>query len=94
MTAGDLLAVMNATDTISDWYTLGLTLGIHSHVLDIITMDKSTVLSRQCSMLRHWLDTGHASWMMLVDALRNPLISKDGLAEEIARNHPCEYICY
>ena len=94
LTAGDLIAVMKATQTISDWYTLGLTLGILSHVLDKITMDESKVLNRQRSMLQHWLDTGHASWMMLVDALMNPLINKDGLAKEIARNHPCEYICY
>ena len=86
----DLLSLMKATHTINNWFLLGLELGVSSSVLGRIEQDSSKVLDRLCNMLLHWIGTGRASWAVLVRALHSPLLNKEGLANEIARNQPCK----
>ena len=86
---------MEATLKITDWNTLGCTLGLPRHVLHKIKEDKSEVSSCQHVMLQYWLDNRYASWSALVAALTNPLIDEKGLADMIAKNYPraCESVC-
>ena len=84
---------MKATQTINDWsvlYILGLELGLSSGVLDRIQQDNSKVLDCLRNMLSQWIDTGHASWAILVTALHSSLLLKEGLASEITMNHLCK----
>ena len=89
MHAGDdLYAVMTETITISDWKTLGITLRLPSYRVDQIARDNPHVEELRRHILQNWLDTGHASWAALVDALKCSLIAKDGLATQIAQKYP------
>ena len=87
---------MKATQTINDWsvlYILGLELGLSPSVLDRIQQDNSKVLNCLRNMLSQWIDTGHASWAILVTALRSSLVQKKGLASEITMDHLCKCTC-
>ena len=79
---------MVQTHSINDWSVLGLALGLPPNVVRRIEQESSTVLNCQLKILHHWLGMGCASWAKLVKALRSPLVCKEGLAREIARNHP------
>ena len=73
----DLLQVLRATVEVTEWYDLGLELGLPSYQLNIIKNDSQGVTKDgQRMMLEKWLDTGSASWRSLVKALKSPLINK------------------
>ena len=88
----DLVPVLEATVEVTDWYTLGLTLGLPVHVLDTIKHDGYDETVRKQKTILKWLDTGEASWSSLVKALKSPLINKKRVAEQIRKDHPCKYI--
>ena len=83
----DLLPVLEATVEVTDWYILGLELGLPDHLLDRIRCDGYDETDRRRKMLLKWLDTGVASWSSLVEALKSPLINKMEVAERIAKYH-------
>ena len=83
MIGGDLVPILEAIVEITDWYTLGLVLGLQTHELDEIVADH-----HKHKMISKWLDTGHATWCSLVEALKSPLIKKEGIAKQIAEAHP------
>ena len=81
---------MRATYTINDWSDLGIELGLTNDIIVRIETDYSKQRDRLRNMLSQWIDTGRASWAILVTALHSPLVYKEGLASEITRNHPCK----
>ena len=85
----DLVPVLEATVEVTDWYTLGLTLGLPVYVLETIRCEGET--DRKRKMILKWIDTGVASWSSLVEALKSPLINKNGVAEQITKNYPRKY---
>ena len=85
----DLLQVRRATVEVTEWYDLGLELGLLPYQLDTIQKDSRVTTDGQRLMLQKWLDTGSASWSSLVKALKSPLINKEKIADEIAKAHPC-----
>ena len=85
----DLLQVRRATVEVTEWYDLGLELGLLPYQLDVIQKDSRVTTDGQRLMLQKWLDTGSASWSSLVEALKSPLINKEKIADEIAKAHPC-----
>ena len=85
----DLLQVRRATVEVTEWYDLGLELGLLPYQLDAIQKDSRVTTDGQRLMLQKWLDTGSASWSSLVKALKSPLINKEKIADEIAKAHPC-----
>ena len=88
--------MLTATYTINDWYILGLQLNLLPQTLDKIKLNcQQDVVACHRKMLQAWLNTGSASWLVLSNALMSPLVHKKGLADEIAKNHPCEcvYLC-
>ena len=90
----DLVPVLEATVEVTDWYSVGLTLGLPVHMLDTIRRDGCNETDRKRKMILKWLDTGEASWSSLAEALKSPLINKRGIAEQICKDHPgtCKYI--
>ena len=87
----DLVPVLEATVEVTDWYSLGLKLGLPDHQLERIECDGRNVQDRQRKMTLKWMDTGEASWSSLVEALKSPLINKNGVAEQITKDHPRKY---
>ena len=85
-------AVLIATVKVINWYALGMELEVSYYKLDEIKRDESYEVDRKREMLKYWLDTGQASWLSLVNALRSPLVNMDGLANEIANKCECNYI--
>ena len=90
----DLRAVLRATHTITDWYNLGLELDIPPPTLNKIQVDYLSVSERHRNMLQYWLNTGSATWLVLANAIMSPLVDKKGLANDIAKNYPCEFTHY
>ena len=81
---------MTATLEVTDCYNLGLELHIPPDVLDNMEKDFPNPSKFHRKMLMHWLCTGCASWLLLANALREPLVNEKGLADQITINHPCE----
>ena len=95
----DLREVMTATLGVSECYNLGLELCIPPDILDNMENDCPNPSTFHRKMLRHWLCTKCASWLLLANALRRPLVNENGLADKITTDHPCEcsillnYLC-
>ena len=87
----DTIPVLEAIIEVTDWYSLGLKLGIPHHQLERIRIDGHNENARQRNMIISWLETGHASWSSLVEALKSPLIKKEMIAKQIIKAHPCKY---
>ena len=82
---------MRATVEVNDWYSLGLELRILHHELEKIQADGRDIQDHQRKMILKWLDTGCATWSILVEALKSPLINKVAVAEKITKDHPRKY---
>ena len=93
LTENDLVTVLEATIKVTNWYHLGLKLDIPPHELERIKHDRCDEKNRLCGMLLYWLNTGGASWLSLVKALKSPLIDMKRLAMEIASNHSGVWLC-
>ena len=90
-TVSDLVPVLEATIQVTDWYSLGLTLGLPVRVLDTIGRDGYDETDCKRKTMLKWLDTGVASWSSLVEALKSPLIDKNGVAKQITKDHCRKY---
>ena len=86
----DLREVMTATLGVTECYNLGLELHIPPYILDMMEMDFPNPSKFHRKMLMHWLYTGCASWLLLANALRRPLVNENELADQITTDHPCE----
>ena len=86
----DLIPVLEAVETVVDtWHSLGLKLGLEKHRLDIIQNDhKEKIEECKKAMVSRWLDTDEPSWRVLVTALASKLVGKEGLARNLAEQHP------
>ena len=89
-TVSDLQAVREAIITVNDWHELGLQLGLPLNVVDQLRDDHTTVEECKKRLISRWIQTGHASWAVLVKALRHPFMHMDTLADEIAKKYPCK----
>ena len=87
----DLVPVLRATVEVTDWYSLGLELGLPDYQLERIRRDGYDETDCQRKMTLKWMDTGVASWSSLVEALKSPLINKNGVAEQITKDNPRKY---
>ena len=78
---------MRATKAITDWSILALLLELSEADLDNIksaTHDKQ----EQKKIIKKWLDSGTASWAVLVNALNDELVKQGAIANEIAKKYP------
>ena len=76
---------------ILDWNILGCKLGVSEAELYRIRVDEPNELSRQKEMFSRWIDSGHASWRGLVDALLYPPLKANRVARDIATRYPRQY---
>ena len=57
-------------------------------MLEQIRDENQSERNRTVGMLHKWLESGTASWSILVNTLRSPSIDDHHLADDIARLHP------
>ena len=83
--------VCRETTSISDWSFLASLIGVTDY--ERIAMDNSTVQEKQRAIIRAWLNSGKASWAVLIHALRDPLVGKAAVAEQIACKYASKFAC-
>ncbi len=83
-----LIAVFRETMSVTDWYFLALLLGISEADFERIQQDERMGKDRQKAIIKQWLQSGNASWAMLVSALRDEVVTQVAIAKNIADNHP------
>ena len=84
----DIRDVLTATLDETDWFMLGVQLNVDHAKLERIQMNyPGRAQECQYHMLHTWIDTGNASWIELVTALRSPLINNKKLAQEIEEKY-------
>ena len=67
---------------------MGIELGIDHSKLEIIANDNhEKYTSCLTIMLATRLSSGSATWRGLVEAIQNPLVDKNDIAKEIAKEH-------
>ena len=83
------------------WFELGLALGLYYGTLKVIQSEYSNDDQYLTGTLAAWLkqkdrvpEQGVPSCNSLARALAHPLVSQQGLAQEIARKHPKVLISY
>ena len=87
----DLIALLEETISVNDWYALGMVLGLERYQLEDIKINHMTEIDCRRKMISQWMHTGDASWRALVRALASPLVLNMGLAKRIAAKHTkCE----
>ena len=74
--------------TASEWLPLGLLLGLSSHELIKINLNRG--INKLRMMVYLWVDSGTASWRTLVQALFHLLMNKKELARRISEEHLLE----
>ena len=84
----DLRTVIKQTLPINDWPILGIALGLPVHAVDRLKRENLSISDLQRNMLQYWLETGDASWAVLVNALKSDVVAKVGLAKKIAKEYP------
>ncbi len=84
----DLLDVINATASITDWSVLslkfGLTLTEYSQINQKVIALNGNL---QMEIISRWFQLGNASWSSLVQYLCE--VRQYDVAQEIAKAHPC-----
>ena len=84
----DLIHILRSVMSVTDWFSLGLALGLPCSSLKRVKKDENDVTSRLRETLSLWLDTGDASWKSLVQALLDPVVNKKDIAQSICEQHP------
>ena len=90
----DLFSVCEETASVVQWFTLGLYLKIAPYELERISVDYRFNREGLQRMLSAWLNTGAATWLSLVRALKK--IGQSDLANQIAKKKGacvCVYVC-
>ena len=82
------MTVMSATMAITDWSILALLLELSEADLDNIESATRDKRKQQKSIIIKWLDSGTASWAVLVNALNHELVKQGAIANEIAKKYP------
>ena len=87
-TVNNLCEVLEATaDVKEQWLELGRVLGLDRSLLTTISQNHPSILQRHYEIMRHWIKHGKASWEILVDALKSPLLQEIEAAENITMNY-------
>ena len=82
-----LLNLTNELASVSEWYMLGIQLGVQPHQLEAIKTSSVSVGQKRAEMLHAWLKNSlAASWQNVVTALK--AIGDVCLAETIEKKYP------
>ena len=87
LSSGDLALVQNTIwEARSQWYNIGLGVGISADSLDAIESDNQSRCDH-CfrDMLKLWLRKNHPRpcWSVIADALRSPSVKMSHLAQQL-----------
>ena len=63
-------------------------LGLSEGDIGNIKHDNQIAMDMKKAFIKKWLETGTASWAILVTALRHNLMKKNAIADKIAKEHP------
>ena len=77
-----------ATVDIHDWSILALLIGVSEGDYQRIKQSIPNPAEQQKAIIQKWLDSGEASWAILVSALRDKLVCKAAIGNQIAKDHP------
>ena len=84
-----ILDVFRETQSIvEEWTFLHLLIGISQADFTRISKDYQRVKDRQMAFIKNWLNSGNASWAILVAALRDSVVGLKALGDKIAKRHP------
>ena len=84
----DLSDVISATNTVVDWFTLGIFLKVDFKELKTIDTNYSgNVKRRRQEMLALWVCSGNATWSTLVNVLCCDSVNEKGVAEDIKEKY-------
>ena len=91
--------ICETTNVTTEWYHLGLALGLLPHTLDAIETQSANLITCRRTMLVEWLrqkdqvlQKGRPSWRTLVKALRSSSVNRVDVANDIARKHKVSVI--
>ena len=79
---------MRATKDITDWSILALLLKLSPAEFKNIESATRDKQEQQKNIIIKWLDSGTASWAVLVNALNDDLVKQGAIANEIAKKYP------
>ena len=82
------MAVMRATKAITDWSIIALLLELSPAEFKNIESATRDKQEQQKNIIIKWLDSGTASWAVLVNALNDELVKQGAIAIEIAKKYP------
>ena len=71
--------------SVNNWITFGLCLGVEIEKLNVIEMERSTIEDRRTKMLEEWQNNVIPTWPAVVQALME--IGKQCLASRLAQKH-------
>ena len=81
--------MLDETHSIAKWSILSMLLGVDDAAVKRIRQDNpGEALDQQKAIIMAWLDTGKASWAILVSALRHKLVGRAADGNKIAKAHP------
>ncbi len=79
---------MRYTQNITDWSVISLLLGLSPSDIYHINTDSVDFNAKHLAIVTKWLQGGSASWAALVNGLRDPLVNRIDIANNIAKDHP------
>ena len=81
----DLKDVISELHEVTDWFYLGMCLGIPTSVLQSIKQDYRDTDGRKREVFLSWMNLEEPTWSKIVRALRE--MGKKALANQIAQKH-------
>ncbi len=79
---------MRYTVNVTDWSVLGVLLGLLRIDLHRINTDCVDYSAKHMAIVTKWLESGSASWATLVNGLKDPIVNRIDIANQIAKDHP------
>ena len=77
-----------ATHHITEWSILALLLGLSPADVNHIQSTTEDSKRMKMSIISKWIESGTASWAVLVTALNHSMIGQGAVAVDIAKKHP------
>ena len=85
--------MLKATTDVQDWSCLALLIGVdESDYNRIMSENNNNVTGQRKAIIKKWLDTGKASWAILVSGLKDELVGLAAIGNEIAEKHPSKFL--
>ena len=85
--------MLRATTDVIDWSLLALLIGAaESEYNRIMRENQNDVAGQRNAIIKKWLDTGKATWAILVSGLKDKLVGLAAIGNQIAKDHPSKFL--